>query len=149
MENFVKKLRTALGMSQVKFGDAIGRSLGSVQQYERGVPFPDEVRERMMSLAAEHGLADLAIEISGKRWGVRHVLNPGEHLISESKRSKGIDSHAKAGENTPSRSVPSDWHALLEEILTSGELDAITAVQHNLVVFGRYVRARRAGKKRA
>jgi transcriptional regulator with XRE-family HTH domain len=44
---------------------------------------------------------------------------------------------AKPGDQT------AKWHAMLDEILESGEADCITAVQSNLAVFTSTVRARR------
>lgn len=134
MENLVRKLRSALGLSQVAFGQLLGRSYQSVGYYERGVPIPPAVVERLIAIATENNLADIAMELAGGKWQIKRVLQPGETLISNKLDRKG--------EKTDNK-----WHTLLDEVLGSGNAEAISAVQSNLVVFSMYVRSRPAPRR--
>lgn len=131
--NPLKELRAALGWSQNDLAREIGKSYASVQQYEQGKRVPPDVVEKLKTIAAKHGFADIALRLSSDDWQVTRVLHPGETLISQAKRN--------LQRRNPEESV--DWHALLEEVLSSGQDDAINAVQSNLVCFTRLVRTRR------
>lgn len=51
----------------------------------------------------------------------------------------------------PEPELPPDakrYHAMLDEVLSSGNEEAISAVQHNLIVFSNYVRLRRPRRRR-
>jgi hypothetical protein len=98
-------------MTQSEFALAIGRSYPTVQHYEAGKKPTPEVVQRMRTLALENNLGSIAEALSR------------------------IDDEGAA--------VPADregWHAMLDEILDSGDPHAIGAVQSNLHVFTRYVR---------
>jgi transcriptional regulator with XRE-family HTH domain len=56
VENFVRKVREALGLNQHEFAAAVGRSYASVQGYEAGKRLPLEVEERIRQLASERGI---------------------------------------------------------------------------------------------
>jgi transcriptional regulator with XRE-family HTH domain len=130
MENPVRKLRKALGISQQELAVIIGRSYQSVRNYERSLQaVPPEVVDRLKTLAAENGLADLALQLSSDDWQVAAVFHPGETLISQGQKQTDDRKH---------------WHALLDEILDSDAEDAVYAVKSNLFTFGNYVRGQRA-----
>lgn len=144
--NPVKKLREALGLNQVDFARAIGRSYPSVQGYEAGKRVPREVVEKMQALAAKNGLADLAIELSSQEWQVRRVLVPGEVLISQEREKirslsakKSVDFRAHKVENSLPLDDRQAYHQMLDRILDSQHKIAIAAVIENLLAFDRLV----------
>jgi transcriptional regulator with XRE-family HTH domain len=61
--NAIRRIREALGLTQVKFAQKIGRSYPSVQGYEAGKRVPREILEAVAVLAEEAGRADLAEEL--------------------------------------------------------------------------------------
>jgi transcriptional regulator with XRE-family HTH domain len=158
IESPIKKLRLALGWSQVQLAQAIGRSYASVQGYEAGKHVPGEVVERMKSIAVERGLADVAVELSSEEWQVRRVFQPGEVLISQARealRSKPVP-EPLPGPGQPVRQPASGssgglrehWHRLLDEILDSGDPDAISTIGRNLETFAGFVRRSAAPPKK-
>jgi transcriptional regulator with XRE-family HTH domain len=132
-ENPVRRLRRELGMNRADFGRAIGKSHQTVGNYESGIRVPPDVVERMKQLAAEHALADIALELSSDDWQVRHVIEPGETLISSARPIPGPGNYNPANQA---------WHDMLETILESGDKKAIEAVQPNLVLFHAWVAER-------
>ena len=135
MENPIRKLREHLGLNQHQFADLVGRSYASIQGYESGKRVPPEVVERMKTVAAERGLADVALVLSGDQWQVRRVLHPGETLIS---RPVAADPHSYTAYNPRNKM----WHDMLERILESGDEKAIKAVEPNLIIFHAWVAER-------
>lgn len=134
MENLVRKLREAAGLTQQEFAQATGLSYASIQGWESGKRVGSASLERLKSFATERGFTDIALELSGE-WQVRRVLHPSETLIS----------HPRPGaeQDVRYRGRNAEWHRLLDEVLDSGNSDAITAVQNNLTVFARYVRQKK------
>jgi len=117
----LKSFRQSLKLSQVEFARRIGRSLQMLRNYEKGLPIPDEIVRRVESL-------------------------PGLNLDSGDSPRHTTSTGTIGPEDTGPRSggnPNAEWHATLDEILTSGVQEAITAVVSNLVVFGKYVRARK------
>ena len=110
MENLVRTLRIALGVSQPKLADLLGCSNGSIQRYEQtGASVGPETLERMVSLATERNLPDLATDLK-KQYGWPSAPSP------------------------PAEIIPRKWHAMLDYILQHGNAAAIAAVQSVLVV---------------
>lgn len=136
-DNPIEEVRQFAGMSPAQFARAIGCAESDLVRFGSGEKdLPLAVLDRLKTLAVKAGRADLAIILSSDEWRVRRMLHPGETLIS-------------VGEPAATASEKEKWCKLLEEILDSGEEDAIVAVQHNLMVFGRYVRSKRTqGKKK-
>jgi DNA-binding XRE family transcriptional regulator len=129
-DNLIVELRTRLKLNQVDFAKLLGKSLQSLRNYEKHPEdVRDEVVDRLKTIAAEHGFGDLATLFSSEDWNVRRVFEPTETLIS---------SKTKPALQPPQRHHK--WHSLLDEILDSEDGDAVSAVQSNLVVFGKYVR---------
>lgn len=132
-DNPIVRLRSALGLNQSDFGRRIGRSMQSVRNYEAGRgDIPRDVVTTIQTLAAESGLADLALELSSDEWRLQHVLHPGEVLIST----------ANSGAGKPYNPRNQALHDMLEEVLESGVKPAIDAVVPNLLLFSDYVRSR-------
>lgn len=113
-------------MSQSDFARAIDRSLQMVRNYENGAKPPAAVIERLQTLAVEHGRADLGLAL-GDEWEVKHVIKPGETLITTAR---------PAGSYNPKNK---ELHDMLELVLESGVKKAIEAVVPNLVLFADYV----------
>lgn len=117
VSNLAKKLREDLGMNQVDFARAIGRSYASVRNYEAGHKIPDEVADSMRALAAKHGLRFAYINNDAPVDPIRMQRKPSGQVESEHQR----------------------WHQMLDRVLNSSNRDAIEAVKKNLIVFTRYV----------
>lgn len=117
----VRRLRDALGLNQADFGRRIGRSIQSVQNYERGTPVPGEVLQRMAALAQQEGMAE-----TGQLPRQAAPSAPGVKV----KRRVVI----------PPAAGSSDWHQLLDEILESGNEQVIAALQADLRIFSHYLR---------
>jgi transcriptional regulator with XRE-family HTH domain len=102
-DNLIKRIRTALRMSQADFARLIGRSHQSLGNYERGGPVPEDVVKELHSIVAKHALADLALELQGD-WQVQRVFHPGETIISHSRHQA---------------EEPSDqsWYDMLHDVL--------------------------------
>jgi transcriptional regulator with XRE-family HTH domain len=64
MGNPVRKLRETLGLSQVAFGELIGRSHQSVRNYEGKITLTREVIEKLKTVAVERGHPEIAMELS-------------------------------------------------------------------------------------
>jgi hypothetical protein len=153
-DNPVLELRERLRLNQVKFSILLDRHVASVRLYEKHPEdVTDEMRAVMRSIAQSHGYADLAAAfatpqsgapaiaaetldpdavitaVANGKYAPKHVIQPGETLISAGKKVA----------KRPVFDVPR-LHGLLDEILDSGNPDAIQAVVPNLEVFAKYVR---------
>jgi transcriptional regulator with XRE-family HTH domain len=140
--NAVLKFRKALGLNQVRFADLVGKSYASIRNYEKGIPLPPDVAEKMAALAVQHGLADVAIELRGGAYEVKRVVEPAETLIPRGRREEPAAS-SRTNPGKPSllgKSERDKYHGLLNEVFDSGDPDAIPAVTRNLEVFAKYVR---------
>jgi transcriptional regulator with XRE-family HTH domain len=149
--NPVKKLREALGMNQVEFAKAIGRSYASVQGYEAGKRVPREVVEKMKTLAVKRGWPELALELSSEEWQVRRLFHPGELIISQARQALSgaaegsrIDLSEQQRKSARDPDVREAYHRMLDFILDSGHDVAIEAVMRNLHAFERLVGVDRA-----
>jgi hypothetical protein len=153
-EEFVQKnpcreLRKLLGMSQVEFSRLlIDVSYPSVRNYEKHPEdTPAAVINQIISLATERGYADWAVVLKSDNWRVVNVLQPGETLITAPKAGAAAPVPPAGGADRAA------LHGLLDEILNSGDPDAIEAVVPNLSIFAKWVRSRPksvpAKKKRA
>lgn len=116
MQNFLKELRRQRGWNQARLAAELGVSVQSVQGYEAGRRVPDHVLERIRKIAPE-----MQISLDNVRESEHYGSSPSTGGANQNQR----------------------WHRLLDEVLASGEQDAITAVQNNLLVFASYVRSRR------
>ena len=84
----MRKLREALGLNQVEFGDLIGRSHQSVLNYEGGRRIPQQVQDRVRMLAQERGLSHLV--------DLAHVENTG-YTDAETVAHKLLDEIYRCG----------------------------------------------------
>ncbi len=149
----LRKLRKALGLNQVEFSSVIGRSYQSVQNYEKGVPMPPDLVEKVVALAAQRGLAEIANELRGGRYEVNRTAPIEQPSMGRAPR-RGESPRAQSPV-PPRRSQSvfppaerSKLHALLDEILDSGDPDAIEAVVPNLRLFSKWVRRSGRGTER-
>jgi len=113
----VKAFREALGISQVEFGRLIGRSHQSVQDYEGGKNISDAAWYAILALAHERGWADL-------------VLFPGELAVTRDFRPAPI----------PTNAIGIDLHALLDELMQSGDSGVVLTVENLLLYLTQYTR---------
>jgi hypothetical protein len=147
MKNPCRELRQLLGVNQVEFARMLNRSFQSVRAYEKHPEdTPAEVIERIRSIAAEAGHADWAMFLLSDEWRVVNVLYPGETLISAPKAETTRHSEPKPSSASDAPSS-GDLHSMLDDILESGDPDAIRAVVPNLELFHKWVKAKSAGKK--
>lgn len=133
--NPLKELRSAMAWSQTTLASELGVSHGSVRAYEAGHRVPPYIIEKLKTIAAEHGFADIALRLSSDDWQVARVFQPGETIISQAKKNLARRK-AEVEESV-------DYHALLDEVLAAGHADITRAVQSNLIVFASLARARR------
>ena len=127
----IREIRKATGLNQTDFAREIGRVMQSVQGYESGRKPPAEVLGKLKEIAIAHDRLDLA-EALGGEWKVRRVFEPGETMISSPQpRAPGKPAEKE------------DWHRMLDEVLKSGQADALAAVKSTLVALADLVRVRR------
>jgi transcriptional regulator with XRE-family HTH domain len=133
VENLIKTLRELLGVNQADFARLLGRSWQSVQRYEQGAHPPAPVVEKLRAIAIANGHPDIAGALPG-----------GEQPVP--KRATGAPS-PKSG---PPRPGPERdrLHAILDEILDSGQPEAIPGVIQSLKAFAAYARVYRPPKTR-
>ncbi len=112
--NPIRRLRTALGLSQEKFARELGISTASVRAYEGGQRLSEAALEKLKSLAARHMLPDIAIDLDQRPFSPRKVFEPG--------------SRVRLPANPACGDLRDMLHAALDEILDSGSADAIAAV---------------------
>jgi transcriptional regulator with XRE-family HTH domain len=129
-KSIIREIREACGMTQEEFARVAGRSTPMIRLYEKGAIPPREVIEAIKSLAVERGLVDLAAALD--EWQVDRVLYPPGQASVTGKPRPGSKK----------------WHEMLDEVLDSGQPDAIQAVESNLHVFVQTVRLRRPKKIR-
>jgi transcriptional regulator with XRE-family HTH domain len=119
MENLVRSLRIALGLSQHKFADLLGCSHGSIQVYEAGRTVTPEMLDRMVAVAVENNLGSLATALK-----------------------------QQYGWPAPShQTTAKDWHQMLDFILRNGDEHTTAAVQSSLVLSFNYASARKGKRK--
>ncbi len=131
--NLIWRIRDATRLSQSEFGLRINRSLPSIQGYESGARLSallrdQEAVDKLKEMAVAAGRPDLADALDDEDW-------TGERATELRLEKK------PAAPASPSKHQ-SD-HAMLEEILESGQPDAISAVRQNLEVFVDRVRLRK------
>jgi ParB-like chromosome segregation protein Spo0J len=143
MKNPCRELRQLLGVSQVEFSRLIECSYPSLQNYEKHPEdTPAEVIDRIRSLAAETEHADWAVPLLSDEWRVTTVIYPGETLISAPKPKPRT-----AGSSLPGMPDRDELHAMLDDVLDSGNPEAIQAVVPNLVLFQKFVNLKSDNRK--
>jgi transcriptional regulator with XRE-family HTH domain len=130
--DIIREIREYTGMNQSDFAREIGRSIQSLQNYERGAPPRADVIDKLRRLAIAHGREDLAAAMGG--FGVKSVFDPGETIISAPRSTAASKPPKKDG-----------WQQMLDEVLNSGQQDVVDAVNANLT-FSVGVIRQRAGK---
>jgi len=129
MENPVTELRRRLNLTQVQLAARLGVYPRSIANWERGTRPEIPNVDKLKSLAAETGNADLALVFSSDDWQVRRVFHPGEIIISQSSQ--------KSAANPRNSAVY--YHQILDRVLASGNEKAIAAVIGNLELFDDYI----------
>ena len=123
-KTLLRELRERLGWSQEQLAKRIGKSFSSVRGYESGRDLPPEVLRQCESLAKDNGFEDLFKQFDSKLLAIF-----GARGVPLFKSSRMIDAPT--------------YHALLDEILASGDEVALMAIQAVLQVCA----ARRSGWK--
>lgn len=113
-ENPTRKLRTALGWNQTKFATALGLSLATIQNYERGVSPSESAIVKMQTLAASYGLVDEGFALDHKPFVVRKVIEPGHHVRAPNPRGNDLSDNL---------------HDLLDRIMNAGNSSDIAALE--------------------
>ncbi|MCE5311379.1 MAG: hypothetical protein LLG20_27385 [Acidobacteriales bacterium] len=113
-----RKLREALGLSQVEFGRLIGRAHQSIRNYEAGLSVPPAVYDRILKLAQERGLTHLVLE--------PEPVGNADHSQSSEKMA----------------------HELLHEIFSVGTKKDVDGILVNLANFVEAIRSRSVAQKR-
>ncbi len=141
MDNPLKILREHMGMNQHQFADLVGRSYASIQGYEAGKKIPPEVVERMKTIAAERGFADVALVLSSDAWQVRTLIHPPQEFAQRQGKQIQYAAIQDAGRQAQ--------HALLDALLDSGNPDAAAAIDHLLRYFASTLATPKAAAKPA
>ncbi|HEY3823039.1 MAG TPA: hypothetical protein VGL82_00695 [Bryobacteraceae bacterium] len=126
-------MRKTLRMSQQAFASELEISVGSVRAYEAGARLSDGALEKLKSLAARKMLPDYAIALDGRQFEVRQVFAPGGKV--------------RLPRNPGERDLGDDLHRLLDEVLESGNVEAVNAVESVLQICASVV-AKAAGHPR-
>lgn len=116
IENRYLRLRKALGMTQQQFAVAASLSMASVQNYEKGLEPSHNTLMRLVNLALEHGLAELAVELQG-----------GEVAVVREFPPKG--SRPRLPETPGSISLQDELHRAVDLVLQSGDPEAVGALE--------------------
>ena len=133
MENLVRSIREAAGMSQAELAHAIGKSHQSVQGYEHGRVPPAEVVEVLKAVAAKAGRADLAVALSSDEWKVRTVIHPPQEFVQHQGRTGRVPPQPLAvGPAVHREPAQQILHAMLDAVLDSANTDAVASVDHLL-----------------
>jgi hypothetical protein len=113
-------------MNQVELGSIVGKAYQTVRNYETGIGnVPDDVIAKLKTLAAEKGLAHLALELSSDDWKIRSLVHPPQDF-----------SHHQAKILEPALDARrQSQHALLDALLDSSNPDAVLAIDHLLRYF--------------
>lgn len=119
MENPVKKLREALQLSQEALAPRLGVSYQSIRNYERNIP--KAIIQKLITLAVEGGLPEIAMELSDGKWPVKR---PGEARVSQAPKKFHLQE----------RDFGAELHSLLDGIL-QGPVPNIEATESALRLF--------------
>jgi transcriptional regulator with XRE-family HTH domain len=117
--------KTGEPWSQTKLAIAIGRSQPTIQNWERGLKPSSGGKAAMRELARLHGLEFVLVEDHAD--GSAPPAGEPAEPSSPARKQRHTGRDAK-------------WHDMLDDVLASGNEDAITAVQSNLLVFSKYIR---------
>ncbi len=119
-KNVIARLRTALGITQQEFAQRAGISYASVQNYEQGRSPSAETAVKLVNLAVENGLAELAMELEQQPYFIRAVFAP---------------SSARSRLPADPRNVhlADSLHVSLDRVLASGNADSIGALEEFLI----------------
>lgn len=104
-------------MTQQQFAGELGVSLASIQNYERGSAPSVTAINKMKTLAARKGLADLAIELDHGTYEA--LFEPRDGILSRPK----IQLPAHGGKD-----LRDTLHQRLDELLAAGDHDAVIAI---------------------
>lgn len=111
--NFLRDLRRRLDMSQTQLANALGLSPQAIGGYERPDP-SDATLERIKTFAVQQGHADLVLE---------HFPAQITRIIEPAPRGSGLD-----------------LHALLDEILQTGDATTRLTTENFLFIATQYLR---------
>jgi hypothetical protein len=134
-DNPIRRLRLAIAKNQVEFAALIGRSYASLRNYEKGTEVPEDVLDRLKTIAAEHGLGDIALDLSD----VGADAPEKGPALGRTLRSHPMGSGKSVKILAEKYGAHAEDHAMLDRILNSGVEEAIRAVRSNLFVFDKYV----------
>lgn len=133
-ENPALKIREAFAMTQAEFAAAVGLSYSTVQGYERGARISDAGREKLVSFL-----------LGRKRPDLVSLLEEEASLATSRVSRDNLPRSTRVDRRGPQFDAK-ELHSMLDEVLISGDPDAIRAVESNLVLFSKYVRGRRPGR---
>lgn len=118
-----RELRESLGWSQERFAQEIGWSYGSIQKWESGVAPPPEALDSMRDLALKYNRTALAHELE---------QGTGPWAVYSGEEVRAVKKPAGSA---------AELHAAVDEVIQSGNPDALAAVQMTLAVSVKYARA--------
>ena len=119
MENPVKTLRLAYGKTQQDFAQMLGCGYSTLQGYEAGRSIPPTIREKLVGLALEKRLGDLAADI------------------------KQDVKDARQGEDEEFESQRREIHLIVDAVFASGDARLIEALRSAARVYDEVLSRRR------
>jgi transcriptional regulator with XRE-family HTH domain len=135
-ESVVRQIRKEIGATRVEFCQRMGIDVLYLKELEEGEKAPvPTLADRLHKLAIEMHRPDLALAVTQGRWGVKHVIHPGETLISTGKETVAAGDAEK------------ELHEMVEEICQSGYDEAVRLARSGLILAREHVRSRKPAAK--
>jgi len=117
MGNTVKDLRQALSWSQERLARHLEKSVGSIRGYESGRQPPEEVIVKLLTLAAQYGIEEVAKQIESQTLG-RISREKLGRLVEKASRLTRVSSPANREAS----------HQALDIVMDSDDPEAIESV---------------------
>ena len=131
--NPIRRLRTALGLSQEKFARQLGISTASIRAYEGGQKLSESSLNKLKTLAAQNMLPDIAIDLDSRPFTVAEVFPDGKKVRLR-KHPRGSD-------------LAESLHAELDRVLENGNAEALAAVEAVLYLASSASKTAKSGAK--
>jgi transcriptional regulator with XRE-family HTH domain len=116
----IRRLRQALGLTQQQLAQELEMSIASIQSYERGSRPSQSAVDKLKTMAARAGLADIAIELGDRTFGVSKLFGPGTKRVRVPSAT-GVD-------------MGDALHDALDQVLAGNDSDLIQMVESVLLV---------------
>jgi DNA-binding transcriptional regulator YiaG len=134
--NAIRRLREALGISQQELASLLNMSIGSIRAYERGAKPSEATMEQLKSMAARNMLPDIALDLDDRDFPAKRVFTPETNRVRLPANPTGSD-------------LSDVLHNMLDLILESGKIEAITALEATLNLAKSYINSSASANAKA